>query len=66
MEVIRMERKFMSRRVVKDGFITLYYLKDNYDQYATWRSNTDNPSNTYCGHYFSNLTDAMADFLRRE
>lgn len=46
-----------------EGFISLYELSL---KFVTWRSNKSTPEDTYWGHYYDRLEDAMADFEGRE
>ena len=62
-----MKRTLLERKETEDreGFISLYLLHQESSKYATWRSNKETPDNTYWGHYFSSLNDAIKDYNKR-
>ena len=66
-----MKRRLLDQKITEDGegFITLYMIDNDprafKPEYATWRSNQDTPTETYWGHYFSDLSLALADYKER-
>lgn len=62
-----MNRKLLrTRDKDKDTIVVLYELPDNTGTpYVTWLARKDAPDNTFWGHYFVNLVNAVRDFDRR-
>jgi len=56
----------MVRYKPDDLLISLYVIPDNIgERFVTWASRHDAPEDTFWGHYFRALTDALADFNTR-
>lgn len=62
-----MNRKLLATRDKdKDTVVVLYELPDNKDTpWVTWLALKDTPRNTFWGHYFDNVVDAVHDFDKR-
>jgi len=62
-----MNRKLLrTREKDKDTVVVLYELLDNTDTpYVTWVARKDAPEDTFWGHYFTNVVDAVHDFDKR-
>lgn len=48
-------------------YVGVYKIEtEGYDpQFATWCSNLESPEDTYWGHYFNNIIEAVADYKVR-
>ena len=62
-----MNRKLLATREKdKDTAVVLYELLENFDErYVTWLATKTVPVNTFWGHYFYNVVDAVHDFDSR-
>jgi len=62
-----MNRKILaSREKDKETLIVLYELPDNIcTPYVTWVAHKDAPTETFWGHYHTNIIDAVHDFEKR-
>ena len=51
------------RETMSEDEVVILVVSNN-NQYVTWRCFNNN-SDTYAGHYFIDLLDAYADFIKR-